>query len=77
MILNTNFVFFNGNLECHCRLYCTQQVARNMDSNSDPIDERKKGSLMSFSQIWIRNIFSISRWHLPQNQILGKKYISG
>ena len=32
---------------------------------------------MFCSQIWLRNIFSILQDHSSQNQILGKKYVSG
>ena len=69
--------FFDGNRESYCCLYSAWHVTWNMDSNYDPIDGRKNGSLMFFSQMWLRNFFSISREHSSQNQILGKKYVSG
>ena len=65
--------FFDENRESYCRLYLSQRVTRNMDSNYEPIDGRKNGSLTFCSRIWLGNIYSISWDHSPQNQILGKK----
>jgi len=77
MILNKILYFFNANRESYFRLYSSRQVTRNMDSNYDTIHGHKNGNLMFRSQIWLRNIFSISHEHSSQNQILGKKYDSG
>ena len=70
-------IFFNENQEIYYRLYLAQRVTRNMDSNYELIEGRKNGSLMFCSRIWLGNIFSISRDHSSQNQILGKKYANG
>ena len=75
--LNTNFVFFDGNRESYCRLNMSHRVTRNTDSNYVPMVGRKNGSLTIRSPIWLGNNFPISRDQSSQNQILGKKYISG
>jgi len=38
---------------------------------------RKNRSLTICTRFWLGNIFPILRDHLSQNQILGKKYVSG
>ena len=69
--------FFVGNRESYCHYYFALQVTKNMDCNYDSIDGCKSGSLMFCSRIWLWNIFSISVDHSSQNQIVGKKYVSG
>jgi len=48
-----------------------------MDSNNEPIERRKSGSLTFCSRILVGNIFPISQGQLSQNQVLGIKYIAG
>ena len=42
-----------------------------------PIEGRKNGRLTFCSKNWLGNIFPISRDQSSQNQILGKKHVSG
>ena len=53
------------------------RVTRYSDSNYVPFERRKNGSLTFCSRNWLGNIFPISRDQSSQNQILGRKYISG
>ena len=58
-------------------MYLAQRVTRNMDSNNEPIEGRKSGSLTFCSRIWAGNIFPISQRQSAQNQVVGKKYVVG
>ena len=68
---------FDGNRESYCCLFLAQRVTWNTDSNYNPKEGRKSGSLTLCSRIWDGNIFPISRVQSFLNQILGKEYIGG
>ena len=53
--------FFEGIQESYSHLNMSYRVTRNTDSNYVPMEGHKKGSLTIRSQIWLGNIFPISR----------------
>ena len=69
--------FFEGNRESYCRHSFAQQVIKNTDFDYNPIDGRENRRLTLCSQIWLRNIFSISRVLSSENKILVKDCFSG
>ena len=66
------FYFFEGNQESYYRLNMSYLVTRNTDSNYLPMEGHKNGSQKIRSQIWLGNIFPISRDQWSRNQILRK-----
>ena len=74
---NTNFEFFERNQVTYSLLNMYHWVPWNSVSNYVPIEGHKNESLTFCLRIWIWNIFPILWDQMCQNQILGKKYVSG
>ena len=69
--------FCEGNRESYSCLYLAQRVTRNMNSDNEPFEGHKSGSLTFCSWIWVGNIFPMSQCQSSQNLVLGKKFVGG
>ena len=66
-------IFSTENQESYSLLNLPHWVTRTADSNYEPIERRKNGSLTFCSRIWPGNIFIISRDQSSRNETLGKR----